>query len=152
MNREEYMNIALMEARKAYKKGEVPVGAVIVKNGIIISKAHNLRETKRNSLCHAEILAINKACKKLNNFRLGDCEMYVTLEPCSMCAGAIVQARINQVHFGALDPKYGAVCSKASIFNIPSNTKVNFEQGMLENECSTIIKDFFLHLRNNKKD
>ena len=151
MNKEKYMKIAINEAKKAYKKGEVPVGAVIVKNDEIISKAYNLRETKKNSLCHAEILAINKACKKMNNFRLEDCEMYVTLEPCVMCAGAIVQARIKQVYVGALDPKYGAVCSQANIFELPSNTEVKYIAGLLEKECSDIIKKFFLNLRKNKK-
>lgn len=151
MNKEKYMKIAINEAKKAYKKGEVPVGAVIVKNDEIIAKAYNLRETKKNSLCHAEILAIDKACKKMNNFRLEDCEMYVTLEPCVMCAGAVVQARIKQVYIGALDPKYGAVCSKANIFNLPSNTEVKYITGLLEQECSDIIKKFFLDLRKSKK-
>ena len=141
------MKEALKEALKAKSKEEVPVGAVIVLNGKIISRAHNLRETKNNSLCHAEIIAINKACKKKQNFRLNDCELYVTLEPCTMCAGAIIQSRIKKVYIGALEPKYGAVCSKSEMFSLPSNHKVEYETGVLKEECEKIIKDFFKELR-----
>ena len=102
------MNEALKEAQKAYKKEEVPVGAIIVKNGKIIARAHNIKETKKNAVGHAEILAIEKACKKLKAWRLLDCEMYVTLEPCSMCAGALINSRIKKVYIGADDPKTGA--------------------------------------------
>ena len=151
--KENFMKEALKEALKAKSKEEVPVGAVIVLNGKIISRAHNLRETKMNSLCHAEILAINKACKKLSNFRLEDCEMYVTLEPCLMCAGAIVQSRIKKVIIGAKDPKYGMAGTTFNAFEIKSNYNVDIEFGVMEEECSSIIKDFFKKIREeHKKD
>ena len=105
MEKEEYMKIALKEAKKAKEKNEVPIGAVIVSEGKIISKAHNLRETKNNSLCHAEIIAINKACKKNKDWRLNECKMYVTLEPCMMCMGAIVESRIKKVYCGIENKK-----------------------------------------------
>ena len=109
------MREALKEATKALKKDEVPIGAVIVKDDKIIARGHNLRETKQNSLCHAEIIAISKACRKLGNFRLEDCDLYVTVEPCPMCAGAIIQSRIKNVYYGTPDNKYGAV---DSVYNI----------------------------------
>jgi len=145
------MKAALKEALKAKRKEEVPVGAVIVLNDKIIARAHNLRETKKNSLCHAEILAIDKACKKLNNFRLEDCEMYVTLEPCLMCAGAIVQSRIKKVIIGAKDPKYGMAGTTFNAFELKSNHKVAIEFGIMEQECSNVIKDFFKKLREEHK-
>ena len=147
------MKEALKEALKARNKEEVPVGAVIVLGDKIISRAHNLRETKKNSLCHAEILAINKACRKLNNFRLENCEMYVTLEPCLMCAGAIVQSRIKRVIVGAKDPKYGMAGTIFNAFALKSNHSVDIEFGIMEEECSKVIKDFFKKLREeHKKD
>lgn len=146
----EYMMEAYKEAKKAYKKFEVPVGAIIVKNGIIIARAHNLREKKNSSLAHAEILCIEKACKKLNSWRLDNLEMYVTLEPCSMCAGAIIQSRLKKVHIGAIDSKNGCVGSIANIFDINTTHKVEYEY--LENceDCSKIISDFFKELRKIK--
>ncbi len=147
MNKEEYMKRALKEANKALLKKEVPIGAVIVKDGQVISKAYNLRESKMNSLYHAEIIAIDKACKKLKNFRLENCELYVTVAPCIMCAGAIVQSRIKKVYFGCKDEKYGAVCSKCETFSVPSNHKVEYEGGILEKECKDIIQNFFKELR-----
>lgn len=149
--KEKFMHEALKEAAKALKKDEVPIGAVIVKDNKIIARGHNLRETKQNSLCHAEIIAINKACRKLGNFRLEDCDLYVTVEPCPMCAGAIIQSRIKNVYYGTPDNKYGAVDSVYNIFKIESNHKVNSECGILKEECSTIIKDFFKELRNRNK-
>lgn len=146
------MKQALKEAIKAKNKEEVPVGVVIVLNGKIIARAHNLRETKKNSLCHAEIIAINKACKKLNNFRLEDCEIYVTLEPCLMCAGAIVQSRIKKVIIGARDPKYGMAGTVFNAFNLKSNHKVEVEFGVLEEESSSIIREFFKKLRDKNKN
>ena len=146
-----FMKEALKEANKALIKNEVPIGAVIVKNDKIIARGHNLRETKMNSLKHAEIIAIDKACKKLKNFRLENCDLYVTLEPCTMCAGAIIQSRIEKVIFGAADERYGAVVSVTNMFDIVSNHKVEFEQGCLKQECSEIISDFFKKLRKNKK-
>ena len=149
--KEKYMKEAIKEAKKAEKIGEVPVGAVIVKEDKIIARGHNLRETKMNSLKHAEIIAIDKACKKLGNFRLEDCDLYVTLEPCLMCAGAIVQSRIRKVYFGTFDEKYGAVASVANAFEIKSNHKVEYEEGLCKEECKNIIKEFFKELRNKKK-
>ena len=149
--KEKFMHEALKEATKALKKDEVPIGAVIVKDDKIIARGHNLRETKQNSLCHAEIIAISKACRKLGNFRLEDCDLYVTVEPCPMCAGAIIQSRIKNVYYGTPDNKYGAVDSVYNIFKIESNHKVNSECGILKEECSTIIKDFFKELRNRNK-
>ena len=151
MDEKKYMKMAISEAKRALKKGEVPIGAIIIKDGKVISKGHNERETKANSLCHAEIIAINKACKKLKNFRLEDCIMYVTLEPCCMCAGAIVQSRIKKVIFGAKDEKYGAVCSIGEIFDLKSNHRVEYEQGIMSDECSIIIKNFFKELRDKKR-
>lgn len=148
---EYFMNLALKEAYKALSKEEIPIGAVIVKDGKIIARGHNLRETKTNSLMHAEIVCIDKACKKLKNFRLIDCDLYVTLEPCLMCAGAIQQARLRKVYFGASDEKYGAVKSKVNAFELPSNHKVEFEDGILEKECSQIITSFFKRLRDKNK-
>ncbi len=128
------MNEALKEAKKAYIKKEVPVGAVIVKNGKVIAKAHNLREKKKNALAHAEILCINKACKKLRNWRLEDCEMYVTLYPCDMCMGAIKQSRISRVYCGALDDKN-------------NNIDNNLCEYVSNEQCSEILKMFFKELR-----
>ena len=149
--KEKFMKEAIKEAIKAKKIQEVPIGAVIVKDGKVISRGYNLRESKQNSLKHAEIIAIDKACKKLNNFRLTDCELYVTIEPCLMCSGAIVQSRIRKVYFGACDKKYGAVTSVANAFDIKSNHKVEFEQGVCKEECEILIKQFFKALREKKK-
>ena len=149
----EYMRVALNEAKKAYKKEEVPVGVVIVKEGKIISKAHNLKESKKDTTCHAEILAIKKASKKLNSWRLENCEMYVTLEPCSMCAGALIQARIKKVYIGTMDYKTGAC---GSVFNLLEdytfNHKVECESGILKEECEKILQDFFKELRKKKNN
>ena len=148
--KEKYMKEALKEAKKAEQKGEVPIGAVIVKDDKIISRAHNLRETKMNSLKHAEIIAIDKACKKLGNFRLENCDLYVTVEPCLMCAGAIVQSRIRKVYFGTRDEKYGAVVSACNAFDMKSNHKVLVESEICKTECKSIIKKFFKELRKRK--
>ena len=150
---EKYMKEALKEAQKAYKKLEVPVGAIIVKDGKIVARAHNLKETKNNTTKHAEILAIEKASKKLSNWRLIDCEMYVTLEPCPMCAGAIVNSRIKKVNIGAMDEKTGACGSKLNLlqdFNF--DTKVDMESGILENECRELLQKFFVALRKLKNN
>ena len=149
---EKFMKEALKEAKKAYDKLEVPVGAVIVKDGKIIARAHNLKETKYDTTKHAEILAIQKASKKLNSWRLIDCEMYVTLEPCSMCAGALINSRIKKVYIGASDKKTGAV---GSVFNLLEdyifNHKVEYEKGVKQDECEKILKEFFKELRKIKK-
>ena len=143
---EKFMNEALKEARKAYEKLEIPVGAVIVKNGKIISKAHNLKETKQTATAHAEILAIQKANKKLNNWRLIDCDMYVTLEPCSMCMGAIVSSRIKNIYIGTLDQKKEA---KIDIQKYKEEYDVNIKYGICGAECESILKEFFKDLRKN---
>ena len=146
-----FMKEALKEAKKAYRKGETPIGAVIVKDGKIVARGHNKRETKRNALCHAEIIAINKACRRLGGWRLFQCDMYVTLEPCLMCAGAIVQSRIKNLYFGAYDKKGGAVGSLIDIPALPDITqRVETMGGILEDECSSILKDFFKELRKTK--
>ena len=150
---EKFMKEALKEAKKAYEKAEVPVGAVIVKDGKIIAKAHNLKETKTDTTKHAEILAIQKASKKLESWRLLDCEMYITLEPCSMCAGAIINSRIKKVYIGALDEKTGAAGSVLNLFeDYKFNHKVEVEKGVMQKECENILKDFFKMLRKYKKN
>lgn len=146
------MKQALKEAKKAYKKLEVPVGAIIVKDGKIIARAHNQKETKADTTKHAEILAIQKASKKLNSWRLIDCEMYVTLEPCTMCAGAIINSRIKKVYIGTMDEKTGAVGSVLNLFeDYKFNHKVESQTGILAQECEEILKKFFKELRKMKK-
>lgn len=149
---ERFMQEALKEARKAKNKLEVPVGAIIVKDDKIISRAHNLKEKKQNSIKHAEIMAIEKASKKLKNWRLLDCEMYVTLEPCPMCAGAIINSRIKKVYIGAKDEKAGACGSKVNLLQKELfETAVDFEVGILEEDCKKELQDFFKLLRKIKK-
>ena len=137
------LSLALEEAEKAREKGEVPVGAVIVKNGEIIAKAHNLKESLNDPTAHAEILAISEACNKLNNWRLHGCEMYVTLEPCPMCAGAILQSRLSKIYIGTFDDTTGAA---GSVVNILQNHNLNhFLEVVWENDekCSKILTEFF---------
>lgn len=151
MLEEKFMKEALKEAKKAYEKLEVPVGCVIVKEGKIIARAHNLKETKLDTTKHAEILAIQKASKKLESWRLLDCEMYVTLEPCPMCAGAIINSRIKKVYIGTTDEKTGACGSVLNLFNdYTFNHKVELERGIMKEECEKILKDFFKELREIK--
>ena len=147
---DKFMKEAYKEAKKAYNKLEVPVGAVIVKDGEVIARAHNLREKENNSLAHAEILCIKKACKKFNTWRLEDMEMYVTLEPCPMCAGALIQSRLKKVYFGAKDEKNGCVISVGNVLDINTTHKVEYEY-INSQECSSILKDFFKKLRALKK-
>ena len=150
--KEKYMKEALKEAKKAYKKLEIPVGAVIVKNGEIIARAYNVKEEKNDTTKHAEILAIQKASKKLKAWRLNDCEMYVTLEPCPMCAGALIQSRIKKVYIGALDEKTGACGSVLNLLeDYKFNHQVEIEKGICKEECVKILKDFFKELRLLKK-
>ena len=150
--KEYFMKEALKEAEKAYNKLEVPVGAVIVKDGKIIARAHNQKETKTDTTKHAEITAIQKASKKLKSWRLIDCEMYVTLEPCTMCAGAIINSRIKKVYIGAMDEKTGAVGSVLNLFeNYKFNHKPESETGILKEDCEEILKRFFKELRKSKK-
>ena len=149
---ENFMKKALSQARKAQAIYETPIGAVIVHKGKIIARGYNKRETKKNCLCHAEIIAINKACKKLGGWRLPECDLYVTLEPCPMCAGAIIASRIENVYFGAYDKKTGCAKSNINLFEKGRfNHNVNAVGGMMEEECSKLISDFFINLRTNKK-
>ncbi len=136
-----------MLAKKAGAKGEVPVGAVIVKNGEIIAKGYNRRETAKNVLGHAEIEAINNACEALGTWRLNDCELYVTLEPCPMCAGAIINARIKKVVFGAFDRKMGACDSVTNMFAMPFGVDIELFAGIKERECAKVLTDFFDNVR-----
>jgi len=152
MSEELFMKEALKEAKKALNKLEAPIGAVIVKDGKIIARGYNLRETKQDSTLHAEIVAIKRACKKLGSWRLEECDIYITLEPCPMCAGAILQSRIRNVFFGAYDPKAGAAGSLINLLENDSfNHKSNVYGGILENECSSLLKEFFKNLRKTKK-
>ena len=147
-----FMREALKEAKKAYNKLEIPVGAVIVKDGEIIARAHNIKEEKKDTTKHAEILAIQKASKKLETWRLNDCEMYVTLEPCPMCAGALIQSRIKKVYIGTMDEKTGACGSVLNLLeDFKFNHKVEVERGILKEECEKILKEFFIKLREYKK-
>ncbi|MBR2279411.1 MAG: nucleoside deaminase [Ruminococcus sp.] len=149
MELEYYMNEALKQAEIAYELGEIPIGAVITQNGKIISSAYNRRETGKNALYHAELEAIHKACEKLGGWRLWNCELFVTLEPCPMCAGAIVNARIPKVYFGAYDKKNGACGSYIDLMNTENNFRPEVTGGILEDKCSELIKDFFKKLRNS---
>lgn len=142
-----FMKTALDYAQKAFDLGEVPVGAVIVKNGEIIGTGYNMRETKQNALSHAEIEAINNACKNTGTWRLDGCEMYVTLEPCPMCTGAIINARIKTVIFGAFDSKMGCMDSVINLCNYPFNHKPEIYAGICEDECKEILQKFFQNLR-----
>lgn len=144
------MRAAIDQAKLAAKMGEVPVGAVIVKDGEIIAAGHNRRETGKNALLHAELSAINSACEILQGWRLWQCELYVTLEPCPMCAGAIINARIPDVFFGAYDKKAGSCGSVISLFDYPYNHKPRLRGGVLEEECSALLSIFFKELRKNK--
>lgn len=146
-----YMEQALIEARKAYEKEEIPVGAIIVRDNKIIARAHNIKEEKNDTTKHAEIIAIQKASKKLGSWRLNDCEMYVTLEPCAMCAGALIQSRIKKVYVGTMDLKTGACGSVLNLLeDYTFNHKVEIEKGIMQQECETILKDFFKMLRSKK--
>ena len=145
------MREALKEAEKAKKLNEVPIGCVIVKDNKIIGRGYNRRMKDKNTLSHAELNAIKKASKKLKDWRLDDCEMYVTTEPCQMCAGAIVQSRIKKVYIGCMNPKAGCAGSIMNLLQVEEfNHQVEIESGVLEEECSGILKDYFKELRNNK--
>lgn len=145
---EKFMRQALKEAQKAIAIGEVPIGCVIVQEDKVIARGYNRRNTDKSVLCHAELSAIKKACKKIGDWRLEDCIMYVTLEPCPMCAGAIVQARIPKVIFGCSNPKAGAAGSVIDLLQIKQlNHQTAYEGGMLENECAEILRDFFAKMR-----
>ncbi|TGY96264.1 nucleoside deaminase [Petralouisia muris] len=153
MNQEEkFMKAAIREAKKAEKIQEVPIGCVIVSEGKIIARGYNRRNIDKNTLAHAELSAIKKASKKLGDWRLEGCTMYVTLEPCQMCAGAIVQARMDKVVIGSRNPKAGCAGSVLNVLQIPAfNHQVELESGVLEEECSTMLSEFFKNLREQKK-
>ena len=152
-NHEYYMKMALKEAKKAYKLGEVPIGCVIVYEDKIIGRGYNRRNTYKSTLAHAEIAAIKKASKIIGDWRLEDCTLYVTLEPCQMCAGAIVQARIPTVVMGSMNPKAGCAGSILNILEVPQfNHQVHTIRGILEEECSQMLTTFFKELRIKKKN
>ena len=147
-----YMNRALELAKIAFDKGEVPVGAVVISpDGEIIGEGYNLRESSRNPLTHAEIIAINNASKQLNSWRLLDCSIYITLEPCAMCYGAIVNSRVGKIIFGAYDKKAGVCGSLINLAEVPFNHMPEVEGGFMQEECSALLSDFFRALRESKK-
>ena len=152
MIEEKYMKLALKQSMKAQEKDEVPIGCVIVKDDKVIARGYNLRQTKQQSYAHAEMIAIQKACKKLGTWRLEDCDLYVTLEPCPMCAGAILQSRIKRVIYGAKDPKGGCVDSCMKMYETKGfNHYPEVLSGILEEECSSILTNFFKMKREMKK-
>ena len=150
---EKYMRAALREAKKAYALGEVPIGCVLVADGRIIARGYNRRKTDHNTLSHAELNAIRKASKKTGDWRLEQCTMYVTLEPCQMCAGAIVQARIPKVYIGTMNPKAGCAGSLLNLLQFPAfNHQVEIESDILQEECAALLSGFFKEMRQKKKD
>jgi tRNA(adenine34) deaminase len=147
MEDRDYMRQALALARQAAEEGEVPVGCVVVRDGQIVGRGRNRREKARNALCHAELEAIGEACRNLGGWRLWECDLYVTLEPCPMCAGAIINARIPRVVYGASDAKAGSCGSVCNLFDMAYNHHPRVESGLMEEECAGILKDFFRELR-----
>lgn len=149
----EYMKRALELAKEAFEDGEVPVGAVVVKNstGEIIGEGRNFRENAKNALAHAEIIAIDAACRKLGGWRLPDCSIYVTLEPCPMCCGAIINSRLDRVYFGAYDYKSGSAESVQRMFDLPYNYRPEVYGGIMEEECARLLSDFFARLREKRR-
>ena len=146
------MRAALKEAKKAYALGEVPIGCVLVADDKIIARGYNRRKTEKNTLAHAELTAIRKAGKKTGDWRLEQCTMYVTLEPCQMCAGAIVQARIPKVYIGSMNPKAGCAGSLLNLLQFPAfNHQVEIESGILQDECAALLTGFFKEMRDKKK-
>ena len=145
------MSLALEQARLAAAEGEVPVGAVIAKNGEVISTGRNRRENGKNALAHAEIEAIDLACKKLGGWRLWECDLFVTLEPCPMCTGAIINSRIRRLVYGAFDPKAGSCSSVINLFDLPYNHKPEVTAGFMQEECSSLLSEFFEKLRKKKE-
>lgn len=151
--KERYMRMAIEQAQKARRKDEVPIGAVIVLNGKVIAKAYNQTEKRQDATCHAEVSAIKKASKKLKSWRLDGAEIYVTVEPCAMCAGAIANARIKKVYFGAYEKKSGCAQSKYPVLSSNGlNHSVESEGGILEDECAFLIKNYFKQKRAAKND
>lgn len=153
MTDEQYMDMALALAEEAAAEGEVPVGAIIVReaDGAVVGRGRNRRETVRHALSHAEIEAIDEACKTLGGWRLSGCTLYVTLEPCPMCAGAIINARLDRVVFGAADPKAGSCGSLTNLFDLPYNHRPALESGVRGDECAAVLKAFFKALREQRR-
>lgn len=148
--KEKYMKMAIVQAKKAERLDEVPIGCVIVHDGMVVGRGYNRRNIDRNTLSHAELNAIKKASRKLGDWRLDDCEMYVTTEPCQMCAGAIVQARIKKVYIGCMNPKAGCAGSILNLLQVDKfNHQVEIESGILKDECSSLLTNFFRKLRNH---
>lgn len=145
------MQKALELAQKAFDEDEVPIGAVVVRNGEIVGTGYNKRDSQKNAMLHAETVAIYNACEKLGGWRLWECDLYVTLEPCPMCTGAIINSRIRNVYYGAKNPKAGACGSVINLFDYPFNHKPNITSGLLEEECSKIMTNFFLKVREKRK-
>ena len=147
---EEYMQLALAEARKAAAMDEIPIGAVLVHEGKVIASAHNMRETWQDGTAHAEIIVIQEACKKLARWRLSGCSLYVTVEPCPMCSGAIINSRIKRVVYGASDPKAGCCGGLTDLFALPFNHHPIIEKGLCEEEASALMRAFFESLRQKR--
>lgn len=152
MTDEEYMKEALALAKKAAELGEVPVGAVAVWDGKIVGRGYNRRETDKNALCHAEISAIDEACRTLGGWRLWKCDLYVTLEPCPMCAGAIINARVRRVIYGAADEKNGSCGSVVNLFDLPYTHKPELRGGVLADEAAALLSEFFQSLRKKREE
>ncbi len=150
MSDEKYMLLALEEAKKAAEMGEVPIGAVIVRRGEVIASAHNERETAFDATAHAETTAIRRACQKLGGWHLTDCTLYVTLEPCPMCAGAIINSRIDSVVFGAYDNREGSFGSLINLASYPYSSRPEIVGGVMETECKAVLSEFFKKIRENK--
>lgn len=149
---EAFMCEALKEAHAAYEAGEVPIGAVVVKGDEVVGRGHNRREYGKNALAHAEIEAIDQACRTLGGWRLWQCDIYVTLEPCPMCAGAIINSRIQTVYYGADDAKAGSCGSVVNLFELPYNHKPKVVRGVLREECASLLTSFFRELREKRKE
>ncbi len=145
------MRLALGQARLSFDEGEVPVGAVVTRNGEVVSVGRNRREYGKNALYHAEIEAIDEACKKLGGWRLWECDLFVTLEPCPMCTGAIINSRIRRLVYGAFDPKAGSCSSVINLFDLPYNHKPEVTAGFMQEECSSLLSEFFEKLRKKKE-
>ena len=150
MTNEDFMREALKLAYRAAEAGEVPVGAVVVRNGEIVGRGYNKRESSKNALAHAELIAINDACVRLGGWRLWECDLYVTLEPCPMCTGAIINSRIRRVFYGASDSKAGSLGSLVNLADLEYNHRPEVNSGILENECAEILSEFFKNLRKKK--
>lgn len=151
MTDRDFMTLALEQAKLSADELEVPVGAVIARHGEVVAIGRNRREKSRNAIAHAEIEAIDGACKALGGWRLWECEMFVTLEPCPMCAGAVINSRLKRLVYGAPDPKAGSCGSVVNLFDLPYNHKPQVESGVMQAECSAMLSDFFTLLRGNKK-